>query len=78
MEERGQGQGAEDTNVKSAKDVLRDLWRKLNNSEERLCFFCRMFGRALEMRDIEHLGEEINDKFKSERMKVLNFTEIHC
>ena len=69
MEEGGQGQDADDTDVKAAKDSLRDSWKKLVESEERLSFFKRMVGRGLEVRDIEHLGEDINSKFKSESMK---------
>ena len=55
--------------MNAAKNELRDEWRKLIESEERLRFFKKMVGWELEVREIEHLGEDLNHKLKSERMK---------
>ena len=66
MEEGGHGQG--DAAVE-AKNDLRNGWRKLVESEERLAFFKKMVGWELQVREIEHLGEDLNNKFKSEKMK---------
>ena len=60
MEEGGDREGDEAAN---AKDSLRDCWRKLVESEERLKFFKRMVGMDLEVQEIEHLGEDIRNKF---------------
>ena len=59
MEEGGDKEGDEAAN---AKDSLRDCWRKLVESEERLKFFKRMVGMDLEVQEIEHLGEDIRNK----------------
>ena len=66
IEEEGRGQGFE---ITKAKNDLRNIWRKLVESEERLLFFKKMVLGGLQVREIEHLGEEINNKFKSEQMK---------
>ena len=66
MEEGGEREGDE---AAKGKDSLRDCWRKLVESEERLKFFKRMVGMGLEVREIEHLGEDIRQKFRSEVMK---------
>ena len=66
MEERGTRQDYEPT---AAKDSLRDKWRKLIESEERLLFFKKMVGMGLNVRELEHLGEDLNNKFRSETMK---------
>ena len=68
IEEGGQRKDTDD-DVKTAKDNLRDIWRKLVMSEERLNFFRKMVGWDLEVRDIEHLREDLHNKFKSEKMK---------
>ena len=65
-EEGGMRQSEE---VIKAKNDFRDGWRKLVESEERLKFFKRMVGWNLEVREIEHLGEDLNNKFRSERMR---------
>ena len=65
-EEGGERQSGK---VNAAKNELRDEWRKLIESEERLRFFKKMVGWELEVREIEHLEEDLNHKLKSERMK---------
>ena len=68
MEEGGTGQGdATDT----LKDDLRNGWKKLVDSEERLCFFKKMVGLNLQVREIEHFGEDLNSKFRSEKIRGL-------
>ena len=52
-----------------AKDNLRDDWRRLIASEERLNFFKIMVGLNLSVREIEHLGDDLNNKFRSEIMR---------
>ena len=66
MEEGGVGQG-EDASI--AKDILRDTWRKMVESEERLRLFKKMVGLGLQVRELEHVGEELHSKFRSEVMK---------
>ena len=61
IEEGGLGQG--DTSTE-AKNCLRDKWRKLVESEERLAFFKKMIRWGLQVREIEHLGENLNNKFR--------------
>ena len=75
-EEGGVRQGDD---IVKAKNDLRDGWKKLIESEERLKFFKRMVGWDLEVREIEHLGVDLNNKFKSERMKnaVTEFSFRH-
>ena len=53
IEEGGRRQDVDENSVKTAKDMLRDIWRKLVESEERLAFFKKMVG---------HIGE--NQKLK--------------
>ena len=69
IEEGGPRRDSEPMETKDAKDVLRGSWRKLVDSEERLRFFKYMVGRELEVRDIEHFGDDLNEKFKSEKMR---------
>ena len=66
IEEGGTGQS---NAVAEAKNNLRNGWRKLIESEERLSFFRKMVRWELQVREIEHLGESLNNKFRSERMK---------
>ena len=66
MEEGGQGQ---DSGIAHARDSLRNVWRKQVESEERLKFLRKLVGREISVREIEHLRDELNDKFKSENMK---------
>ena len=44
MEEGGMGQDSGPTNIKIAKDGLRDRWKKLIESEERLNFLRKWKG----------------------------------
>jgi len=53
----------------NAKNELRDEWKKLIEDEERLRFFKKMSGWKLNVREIEHLGENLNAKFRSESMR---------
>ena len=69
MEEGGGRQDSVHGSTNVAKDNLRDLWKKLIESEERLNFFRKMVGWELNVREIEHLGDDLNNKFKSDRMK---------
>ena len=66
IEEGGTGQS---NVVAEAKNNLRNGWKKLIESEERLSFFRKMVRWELQVREIEHLGESLNNKFRSERMK---------
>ena len=66
MEEGGIGQ---DSGVAHARDSLRNVWRKQVESEERLKFLRKLVGREISVREIEHLGDELNDRFRSENMK---------
>ena len=66
MEEGGTGQDAVTTD---AKDILRNAWIRQVESEERLNFLKKLVGREISVREIEHLGENLNDKFRSERGK---------
>ena len=66
MEEEGNGQDSDSMN---ARDSLREEWRKLVESEERFNFFKKMVGWDLEVREIEHLGDDLNKKFRSDRMR---------
>ena len=61
MEEGGIG--------RESKDNLRNAWRKLIESEERLRFWKNMVGIELGVREIENLGENIKEKFRSEAIK---------
>ena len=61
IEEGGDGQGS--------KDRLRNAWRKMIESEERLRFWKNMVGLDLGVRETEHLSEDIKEKFRSEAMK---------
>ena len=52
-----------------SKDNLRKAWRKMVESEERLKFWKYMVGLELGVRELEHLGDEIREKFRSENMR---------
>ena len=67
MEEGGVGQG-EDASI--AKDILRDTRRKMVESEERLRFFKKMVGREINVRELQHIGMELHNKFRSEDMRL--------
>ena len=58
MEEGGQRQ-----------DRVRDSWRRQIESEERTRFFKKMVGMKLSTREIQHLGEDLNEKFRSDSMR---------
>ena len=66
MEEGGLGQG---TVIMKLKDDLRDYWRKLVDSEERLNFFKKMVSWDLLVREIEHFGDDLNNELRSEKMR---------
>ena len=51
------------------QDIVRDIWKKLVECEERLCFWKKMVGMGIGVRELEHIGEEIRDKYRSESMK---------
>ena len=51
-------------------DAVRDAWRKQIESEERLKFWRKMVGWGLSVREVQHLGEEIHNKYRSENMKL--------
>ena len=57
MEEGGNG--------RESKDKLRNSWRKMIESEERLKFWKNMVGLELGVREIENLGDDIKQKFRS-------------
>jgi len=46
-------------------DAVRDAWRKQIESEERLEFW-----RNLSVRELQHLGKDIRNKFRNEDMKL--------
>ena len=47
-----------------SQDNVRNIWKKQVESEERLCFFRKMLGLDLSVRELEHLGEDLNSKFR--------------
>ena len=51
------------------QDIVRDIWRKLVECEERLAFWRKMVALGIGVRELEHMGEEIRDKYRSESMK---------
>ena len=53
----------------SRQDVVRNIWRKLIECEERVTFWKRMIEWGVGVREIEHMGEDIKEKFRSESMK---------
>ena len=61
MEEGGRG--------RDVQDDVRNTWRKLVESEERLKFWKKMVGLGLGVREVEHYGEGLKEKFRSEKMK---------
>ena len=69
IKEKGQRQGNGNAN---AKDDLRNTWKKLVESEERLGFFRRMVKLNLQVKEIQHLGEALNNKLRSEKMRNAN------
>ena len=52
------------------QDAVRDIWRKQVESEERLSFFKKMVGREINVRELQHIGMELHNKFRSEDMKL--------
>ena len=61
MEEGGYG--------RDIKEDVRNTWKKLVESEERLKFWKNMVGLKLCVREVENLGEDLKNKFRSEVMK---------
>ena len=53
----------------SRQDIVRDCWKKLVECEERLTFWKKMVGLGIGVRELESIGEEIRDKYRSESMK---------
>ena len=51
-------------------DAVRDAWRKQIESEERLKFWRKILRWDISVREIQHLGEDIHNKFRSEDMKL--------
>ena len=51
------------------QDPVRDTWKKLIECEERLTFLKRMIQVGIGVRELEHLGDEIRERYRSERMK---------
>ena len=49
--------------------MLRNAWRKLVESEERLKFWRKTVGWEIGVREIEHLGDDNKDKFRSMQMR---------
>ena len=56
-------------NWQESKEDLRKAWRKMTESEERLKFWKKMVGLDIGVRELEHIGEGIKEKFRSEAMK---------
>ena len=56
MEEGGLGQ--------ESKNRLRNAWRKMIESEERLKFWKNMVGLDIGVREVEHLSGDIKEKFR--------------
>ena len=53
----------------SRQNNLRNAWRKLVESEERLRFWKKVVGWEVGVREIEHLGDDLKDKFRSMQMR---------
>ena len=53
----------------SRQDVVRNIWRKLVECEERVSFWKRMIEWGVGVRELEHIGEDIREKFRSESMQ---------
>ena len=51
------------------QDHLRNAWRKLVESEERLRFWKKMVGWEVGVREIEYLGEDLKEKSRSMQMR---------
>ena len=50
------------------QDVVRDIWKKMIECEERITFWKRMIEWGVGVRELEHMGEGIKEKFRSEVM----------
>ena len=48
---------------------MRNIWRKLIECEERVTFWKRMIEWGVGVRELEHMGDDIKEKFRSETMK---------
>ena len=51
------------------QDEVRNIWRKLIECEERVSFWKRMLEGGVGVRELEHMGDEIRERFRSENMK---------
>ena len=51
------------------QDVVRDIWKKMIECEERITFWKRMIEWGVGVRELEHMGEGIKEKFRSEVMQ---------
>ena len=51
------------------QDRVRDSWRRQIESEERIKFFKQMVGLDLSLREIQHIGDDLNEKFRSDVMR---------
>ena len=51
------------------QDGVRNIWKKMIECEERVKFWKRMIEGGVGVRELEHLGEAIKEKFRSERMR---------
>ena len=51
------------------QDIVREIWRKLVECEERLAFWRKMVALGIGVRELEYIGEDIRDKYRSESMK---------
>ena len=71
------GSGTPD-NVESggtSQDIIRNAWKKLIECEERLTFWKKMVKLGIGAREVEHMCEDIRDKYRSEIMKSGKVTE---
>ena len=51
------------------QDIVRNVWKKLIECEERLTFWKNMVKLGIGVREVEHMCEEIREKYRSEIMK---------
>jgi len=51
------------------QDVVRNIWRKQIECEERVTFWKRMLEWGVGVRELEHMGDDLKEKFRSASMK---------
>ena len=51
------------------QDVVRNIWKKLIECEERVKFWKRMIEWGVGIRELEHMGDGLKEKFRSESMQ---------